>query len=297
MSVLKDILGIDPSVALREETELYNSFYVKRKSRLGRGRLIVAPCNSLKAIQKAILEKILSPMIPHEASTAFYRGRSIHKNAQAHHLCKHLYKTDISNFFNSIRADHVEAMLKSRFAHLSSAAISEIIILTTKDGSLPQGAPTSPHLSSLVLYNFDDYLFRLSSRIGATYTRYADDIAISAEEAEILDLLEPIVRHELSKLDLSLNLRKTHRFGPKHRKIITGLDVSSELVRPPRSFRKKAAYLIRKCESNPSKSNQITHRIMGYLSYWESVNPNDFDVIILKERMKRIKRSNSIEAQ
>lgn len=297
MSALKTIIGIDPSVALGEEDDLYSSFYIKRKSRLGRDRLITAPCDKLKEIQRIILEKILSPMVPHQASAAFYHGRSTSKNAHAHHLCSYLYKTDVSNFFTSIKVDVIERMFKARFNHLSTSAILEIISLTTEDGCLPQGAPTSPHLSNLVLYDFDDYLFRISSRLGATYTRYADDITISASEAEVLDLLEPIVQQETSKLGLQLNPKKTYRFGPKHRKIITGLDVSSEKIRPPRSFRKKVAYLVRKCESHPLPASTDAHRVMGYLSYWESVSRDDSDMILLKERMKYVQIFNNIKTQ
>ncbi len=50
---------------------------------------------------------------------------------------------------------------------------------TTFEGGLPQGAPTSPRLSNLVNHGFDARVAAAVARRKGTYTRYADDIAIS----------------------------------------------------------------------------------------------------------------------
>ncbi len=47
---------------------------------------------------------------------------------------------------------------------------------------LPQGAPTSPALANLCAFRLDlPPSLRRRARFGATYTRYADDIALSGE--------------------------------------------------------------------------------------------------------------------
>ena len=49
------------------------------------------------------------------------------------------------------------------------------------DNGLPQGAPTSPILSNLVLRKFD-IAYQFANLMGAKYTRYADDLTFSLSE-------------------------------------------------------------------------------------------------------------------
>jgi RNA-directed DNA polymerase len=44
---------------------------------------------------------------------------------------------------------------------------------------VPQGAPTSPRLSNLVVRELDEEIRTIAVSAGLTYTRYADDLTLS----------------------------------------------------------------------------------------------------------------------
>ena len=270
-SVLKYLLPTDPIDLIEQIDPLYHCFEIPPKRAGRKARQITAPSDDLKKTQRDILKLILGKVHPHPSAMAFFEGRSIGANARVHHRCTHLFKTDIHDFFSSIRIDLIKGMLEASFPHLSSFAIEDIIKLTTLDGALPQGAPTSPHLANLVMLDFDASITQLCSRIGASYTRYADDIAVSSNNAEALDIAEPAISSGLTRLGLIQNTQKTFRVGPGKSKIVTGLNVSVECVRPPRSFRKKAIALVRISEKYPGRMRRYYPRVMGHLAHWQGV--------------------------
>ena len=267
----------------------YHSFKILPRKVNGKPRKIYAPMEGLKKVQRAIAKNILSHVAPHPAATAFFAGSSIAINARQHLGCLYLYKTDVSDFFPSIKKGVIQAALENRFPHLSQLAIYEIVRLTTYKDALPQGAPTSPHLANIVLHSFDERLALLCKRLGARYTRYADDIAVSAGDMDALLIVDGVIRTGLAELGLRQHLDKTRFWGPNDRKIVTGLDVSGESVRPPRKFRKKTSALVRMCEVYPSRSTISNwSRIMGYLAHWQGVAPEDRELEGLKRRLKKL---------
>ena len=294
--MLRGVLGIDPGQIEPYEagpsgSAFYHSFEVRPKRRDKKSRRIDCPVAGLKDVQRAILERILSGVAPHAAATAYFPGRSVADNARRHHGCRYLYKTDISNFFGSITVDAVWRVLELRFPYLSRGAMAEIVDLTTFKGALPQGAPTSPHIANLALYEFDESISLLCRRLGATYTRYADDIAISGDDEEAMGIAAVAVRSGLAELGLAQHPSKTRLYGESARKVVTGLDVSSDIVRPTRAFRKKAATLVRMCEVYPDRMEKHVRRVRGYMSYWHGTTPDDPDLQALQARMDRLSAS------
>ena len=53
--------------------------------------------------------------------------------------------------------------------------------LLTLKGELPQGAPTSPALSNLIMRIIDDQIAKYSVERKIRYTRYADDLTFSGD--------------------------------------------------------------------------------------------------------------------
>ena len=254
---------------------------------LKKARVIDAPCPHLKLIQRALLDKLISHVMPHDAAMAFVRGRSIALNARRHHGASHLFATDIRSFFHSVKSAHVEEMLRLRFPHFSQAFCKEIVGLVTSDGQLPQGAPTSPHIANLVMFGFDELCQEAADQVNAVYTRYADDISISSKDAASLRSMENVVLMGLGAFDMEIHSGKTRHLGPRQTKLVTGLDIGGSRIRPTRAFRKKTAALVRMVEKYPGKMERHRDTIRGYLSFWYDVDCADLQLASLLEKMGR----------
>ena len=89
---------------------------------------------------------------------------------------------DLRDFFESTRAARVRrCFVEHGWRDESLQALMRLCVF--RDG-LPQGAPTSPRLSNLVNYRLDRRIAAMAKKLGALYTRYADDITLSFRKDE-----------------------------------------------------------------------------------------------------------------
>jgi len=284
LPILSAVLGIHEQDVICGCWKRYDTFELKARGSK-KVRTIEAPCPHLKQVQRALLARILAHVEAHDTAMGFVRGKSIAMNARRHHGAPHLFTTDIRSFFPSVTVAHVKTMLEKRFRHLSPGAIEEVVAISTWDSRLPRGAPTSPLLANLVMYDFDERCHWFSDKLGAVYTRYADDISISATDADVLHHLESLVREGLRNHGMEMHTKKTRHYGPDQRKIVTGLDIGGKRIRPTRTFRKKAAALVRMTVKYPNKMQRHRARICGHLAFWYDVDPADSDLAELLNAM------------
>lgn len=229
------VLGIGPGILasiLKKPERHYRDFMLKKSD--GSKRLISSPRTYLKVIQWWILDNILDRMRVSDHAYGFVRGRSIVDNASHHLGSKHFLTVDIKSFFDATTVDQVNTVfLKHGYNKSTSMMLSRIC---TRNGSLPQGAPTSPALGNQILLPLDEYLSSNFSNAGIKYSRYADDITLSSRirlAPEVLSQLETAVKH----LGFTLKAEKTRFVGPGGRSEVTGL-VVREFIQPPRKWRK-----------------------------------------------------------
>ncbi len=182
----------------------YEQRWVAKRS--GSVRLIEAPKSRLKAIQRRLLDEILTLIPPHEAAQGFRHGRSVRTYIAPHVGQRVVLKLDLRNFFPSISSARVLALFllagyPEPVARLltglcTTATPSEAWANHPRPGQgpeawqdrrlyqqphLPQGAPTSPALANLASFRLDARLLGLAASAGANYTRYADDLAFSGD--------------------------------------------------------------------------------------------------------------------
>ena len=93
-------------------------------------------------------------------------------------------------------------------------------------GVLPQGAPTSPMLSNLAATALDESLHGFAVENGFVYTRYVDDITISASDLPSARMIGGLQRRIVSlirKSGFRENIEKTRVAGPGSKKVVLGL--------------------------------------------------------------------------
>ena len=81
--------------------------------RSGRMRLLEIPKPRLKSLQTRILHEILDRITPHPAAHAFFPGRSIASYVARHSGRRVVLHVDLGDFFPSIRAARVNALLRT----------------------------------------------------------------------------------------------------------------------------------------------------------------------------------------
>lgn len=227
----------------------YTSFTIPKKN--GDERVITAPVNGLKRIQKA-LNLILQVMFqPHEAAFGFVLGRSILDNAKVHERSYYVFNIDLKDFFPSVEKARLFSLLKLPPFDLHSSPVrkkianmisvlccEEMEVERLENGEwvkkrlfvLPQGAPTSPAVTNMVCYKMDRRLAGLAKRHGLRYSRYADDITFSSfhnvyqEDGEFRQELHRIIEDQR----FVINERKVRLQKQGYRQEVTGLVVNAQ---------------------------------------------------------------------
>lgn len=214
----------------------YKTFTIKKS---GKGlRSISAPRADLKKLQRRINRLLFSSLSAHPAAIGFEKGRSLVDHARMHENKSVVIRIDIRDFFDSVTSDRVISYLRSIGWDQYTAQL--LANICTRNGSLPQGAPTSPRLSNLTNISLDARLSGLSEVFGATYTRYADDLVISMateDNAQKVGLILWSTHRILNDEGYRANHDKRLVMRRHNRQIVCGLVVNQKANLPRRTRR------------------------------------------------------------
>lgn len=114
-------------------------------------------------------------------------------NARLHAGARIVINEDISGFFPSITKSQIHDIWQYFFCLPPSIADS-LTTLTTYDGRLPQGAPTSTYLANLVLWKEESTVVEALSSDGIRYSRFIDDFTLSSTHFQNVASQKSIVR-------------------------------------------------------------------------------------------------------
>jgi RNA-directed DNA polymerase len=260
----------------------YRQFYIRKKQ--GGRRRLSEPLPSLKEIQRWILVNLLYKIGTHPYAKAYTIGATIKDNVKYHKKKPVVMSLDIKDFFGSISFVTVENIFKkSGYTPIISNLLTKLVTL---NGSLAQGAPTSPYISNIVLKEFDSKIELYSKQHKLMFTRYADDLTFSGTQIDA-DGIKNIVAAELQKVGLYLNPDKTKLMFRKDRQIVTGLvvNVKPQIIRKERKFIRQQVYYIRKFGLTEHirvrkihNGNYLLH-LIGKINYSLFINPSDKEMI------------------
>lgn len=241
MSVIETILeGFPLSRAellylIRTAPSRYKVHEIEKRN--GRGkRTIAQPTAEIKLLQKFLLKKYIDKLPVNDAAKAYRAGRGIIDHASAHAGNRYLLKMDFKDFFPSLMAvDFIKHLHKySDLSSVDARYLSRIFFWRPKGERalrLSIGAPSSPAISNALMLDFDTKLQDYCDKCGIKYTRYADDLALSTSQPNILFDAQKFVAsmcHNTRHPKLVINDEKTVFTSKKHHRQLTGLTLSND---------------------------------------------------------------------
>lgn len=230
VTALCGLLGIEKrQLELLARQPRYKVFHVpKNRDDL---RLIEDPSPPLKKIQSTLNAYLQSAYYfeKSHASHGFVVNvrddddrRNILSNARKHLRNPWLFQLDLADFFHYVTTDMVRRVFHDPPLCFSDELCELLAGITTYQGRLPMGAPSSPVLSNLACRELDENLLELCAAKFWTYTRYADDFSFSASRAFSADdqyAIRAIIREQ----GFEINDKKMRLAGPTDEKIVTGI--------------------------------------------------------------------------
>ena len=252
MIVYKELTSIEQDLGVPARTlyalsnnieKHYHTVLIPKRD--GSKRKLSVPDLILKKVQRSIADTILAQYPVSKYARAYKCGSSVQQNARPHVGKKKLLKLDIDGFFDHILYSQVKD--KVFFEEKYAPPIRTLLtMLCYYRESLPQGAPTSPAITNIIMYDFDETVGAFCREKRIAYTRYCDDMTFSGDfdEKEVV----AFVKAELQKLGLFLKTRKTAVISSTKRQTVTGI-VVNEKINLSKEYKKKIRqemYYIRK---------------------------------------------------
>lgn len=202
----------------------------------GKKRDLINPTGKLRSVQRRILDRILMRLPRSDSSYGIIKGKTIRDNAIVHAKSPYIVKLDIKSFYPSIRSDRIYQFFVDE--QKCSPDVARILTkLTTYKYTVPLGTSTSPMLADQIVNEIDKRILGMSRKAGLKYTRYVDDITISASFQ--LERFIPLVLKILRQSGFKAKKEKLEVYSPDgndEERIITGVRIVNGRISAPLSY-------------------------------------------------------------
>jgi len=291
LSSLEKDLGVSAKMLYTLSNQLHKHYHnVRIPKGSGEFRELSVPDDFLKAVQTKIAQNLLAYERISPYAAAYRPGGSPLRNAQPHVGKETLLKMDIRHFFDHIYYPMVKAKVFTADKYSESNRVLLSLLCVHKD-ALPQGAPTSPVISNIIMRDFDDVVGSWCKERKITYTRYCDDMTFSGSFDP--KVVKTFVKEQLKITGFYVNDKKTVVARNGQQKNVTGI-VVNERPNTTAAYRKKLREELYYCKTygvySHMQRTQVNvtedtylRQLLGRVNYVLSVDP-------LNEEMQSYKR-------
>lgn len=286
--------NVEPTLAVFAQEDMhshYTEFQIPKHS--GGMRTINAPDDQLKSTLNTLKTSFESyGILPHTAAYAYVRNRTAKDAVVRHQKTGHEWflKMDLHDFFGSCSKKLIISSLCQIpfFAKFTKENWEILLHAIMLNDGLPQGTPISPWLTNQVMLPYDFLIANACRQHNMTYTRYADDMLISALNKDTLKYGKEIVTAALAGTGLTLNDKKTKISSIYGQNWMLGLMLNKE-KKVTIGWKKKERFraTLFNFLSNPNQFNtQTCMELLGLMNYYTQIEPEYFNAIIDKYNAK-----------
>ena len=293
----------------QDRQSLYHTFYIPKAK--GGLRRIDEPNADLMTALRELKELLEScGLIHHTAAYAYVKSRCTQDALKMHQRNKSEWflKTDLSNFFGSTTLEFV----MNQFAHIypmsdvvtpygdvsvyrgdhyerycGKEELAKALELGFLNGGLPQGTPLSPALTNWIFVPIDYTLMKEFAARKLVYTRYADDMLISAQEKFPKEITIEIINNTMKQFNAPYVLKQEKtRFGSnkgENWNLGLMLNGNNEITvghKNKKFFKAMVnSFILDRINNHPWDKEDV-QQLAGLYSYYQKIEKNYFDHVI-----------------
>ncbi|MGQ3892180.1 retron St85 family RNA-directed DNA polymerase [Legionella sp. CNM-4043-24] len=316
----KGAIYIDLLTNLSATLPFHYKFYEIDKKSGGR-RTIAQPTEKLKNLQRSYLSHLEGLFPIHESAKAYRKNKNgILENIKTHRNSRYFYKFDFVDFFSSIKANDFFLFLQEKnYDRLIIVNLIKLFFTFKKsqesmrnkeaydsiksnqnnpdyllnlytdyfknEFQLSIGAPSSPFISNIIMFDFDRKLTEWSIKNNICYSRYADDMTFSSNQNYKLEIIREKINDFLSEipyLNMELNIKKERKCTFKQRVRITGLILTpTKSISIGRDKKKLIRAMINHFSLGKMEKDEI-EKLKGWIAYCKDVEPKFYNTLFSK---------------
>lgn len=270
-------VNIDELTELARDAKRYYYPYLDKKG--SKPRLIDQPTGRLKIIQKKINSGILKLFDFPKYIIGGIKNRGLDDHLSLHIKKSIVVTLDLKGFYPNITNKQVYvAWVKQFGAYADTARIATM--LTTYNGHLPTGAPTSTILANIILLPVLEDIRVMAAKHGFEMSQFVDDSALSGKELP-KNLISEICKL-LSRSRFKINREKIKVMPSSGPQLITKRIVNrkASIKKSEMSRLRSAVHELQSIPKDDPRYKKLLESIMGRISAAKIYHPKKANALL-----------------